>query len=126
MAECLNCGRPLKHETSKYCSNTCQLAYERNKYIEDWKNGLESGSRGKFGISTRVRKYLLDKYDNKCQICGWGEKNPFTNMIPLEIHHIDGNHKNNKEENLQVLCPNCHSLTETYKKHNKHSTRTER
>ena len=26
---------------------------------------------------------------------------------------------NNKEENLQVLCPNCHSLTETYKSHNK-------
>ena len=35
--------------------------------------------------------------------------------IPLEIHHIDGNHKNNKLENLQILCPNCHSLTTNYR-----------
>lgn len=31
--------------------------------------------------------------------------------MPLEVHHIDGNCTNNKEENLQLLCPNCHSLT---------------
>ena len=44
-----------------------------------------------------------------------GEKNIYTNTIPLEIEHIDGNYRNNKEENLIVLCPNCHSLTSTYK-----------
>ena len=48
-----------------------------------------------------------------------GERNIFTNSIPLEIHNKDGNYKNNKEENLQVLCPNCHSLTEAFKSHNK-------
>ena len=31
------------------------------------------------------------------------------------FQHIDGNSKNNKEENLTLLCPNCHSLTKTYK-----------
>ena len=35
------------------------------------------------------------------------------------IHHIDGDYKNNNEDNLQLICPNCHSLTETYKSHNK-------
>ncbi|MFW5895280.1 MAG: HNH endonuclease [archaeon] len=33
----------------------------------------------------------------------------------LEIEHIDGNAKNNREENLDLICPNCHSLTSTYK-----------
>ena len=35
-------------------------------------------------------------------------------LIVLQIHHIDGNNKNNTLENLQVLCPNCHSQTENY------------
>jgi len=32
--------------------------------------------------------------------------------IPLELHHIDGNHYNNSFENLMILCPNCHALEE--------------
>ena len=35
--------------------------------------------------------------------------------IMLELHHIDGNHNNNKLENLQMLCPNCHSITDNFK-----------
>ena len=42
-------------------------------------------------------------------------KNQYTNKIPLEVEHIDGNYKNNVEENLTLLCPNCHALTATYK-----------
>ena len=44
--------------------------------------------------------YLLKKYNNKCGRCGWGEKNVYTQSIPLEVEHIDGNYMNNKEENL--------------------------
>lgn len=39
--------------------------------------------------------------------------------IPLELEHIDGNHDNNKLENLTLLCPNCHALTPTYRRRNK-------
>ena len=35
--------------------------------------------------------------------------------IPLEVHHKDGDNTNNKLENLQLLCPNCHALTDTYR-----------
>jgi hypothetical protein len=35
--------------------------------------------------------------------------------IPLEIHHVDGNPDNETKENLQILCPNCHAQTDTYK-----------
>jgi predicted HNH restriction endonuclease len=41
--------------------------------------------------------------------------NPYTGKIPLEIEHIDGNYMNNDENNLDLICPNCHSLTGTYK-----------
>lgn len=49
----------------------------------------------------------------RCENCGlteWqGQK------VPLEVHHIDGDELNSVLENLQVLCPNCHSLTNNYK-----------
>lgn len=50
--------------------------------------------------------------ENKCDICGlttWLDK-----PIVLQLHHIDGNHNNNSLENLQLLCPNCHSQTDNY------------
>lgn len=30
--------------------------------------------------------------------------------LPLELHHINGNHYDNRLENLQILCPNCHAI----------------
>lgn len=50
----------------------------------------------------------------KCEKCGcdgtWlGEP------ITLELHHINGNHFDNRLENLQILCPNCHSQTNSYR-----------
>ena len=116
---CLSCGEELIGRKEKFCSYKCQQKYYSSEYIKRWKNGEENGISGEYGISTHIRRYLLEKYNNKCQCCGWGEINQYTSKYPLEIHHIDGDYTNNKEENLQLLCPNCHSLTETYKAHNK-------
>ena len=116
---CLNCGKLLNNRQTKYCSNICQADYQHKQYINRWKSGEETGLNGEYGISPHIRRYLMNKYSCKCQLCGWGETNPYTNTVPLEIHHIDGDYKNNNEDNLQLICPNCHSLTETYKSHNK-------
>lgn len=116
---CLNCGKLLNNRQAKYCSNICQTDYQYKQYINRWKSGEETGLSGEYSISQHIRRYLMNKYSCKCQLCGWGEVNPYTNTTPLEIHHIDGDYKNNNEDNLQLLCPNCHSLTETYKSHNK-------
>ncbi len=120
---CLNCGTNLT-KNKKFCSNYCQKEYEYKNYIENWKAGKESGLRGKYQTSMYIKTYLLKKYDNKCCLCGWGKINPYTKTIPLELEHIDGNYLNNKEDNLLILCPNCHSLTSTYKGANKNGRKS--
>ena len=116
---CLNCGKELENKQSKFCDLKCQHEYHYQEYIKRWKNDEENGLKGEYSISNYIKRYLFEKHNCKCEKCGWGEKNEFTDTIPLEIHHIDGDYTNNKEENLQLLCPNCHSLTETHKSHNK-------
>ena len=50
-----------------------------------------------------------------CEECGWHEKPEGAEYTPCELHHIDGNPHNHSLENLKILCPNCHSLTKTYR-----------
>ena len=111
---CLNCFKEISNG-KKYCNNLCQKEFEYNVYIIRWKLQVENGLKGKYQISNHIRRYLYHKYGNKCCLCGWDKINPYTGMSPLEIEHIDGNYLNNNEENLMLLCPNCHSLTPTYK-----------
>lgn len=48
----------------------------------------------------------------KCECCGISEWND--KPISLQLHHINGNHKDNSLENIQILCPNCHTQTDNY------------
>lgn len=122
---CLNCHSPI-NKKNKFCNIKCQKEYEYKEYINRWKRNEEDGLRGAYQTSMHIKTYLLKKYHNQCAKCGWGEMNPFNQHIPLEIEHIDGNYKNNKEENLILLCPNCHSLTSTYKGANRNYGRKQR
>lgn len=123
---CIVCGKIILNSSDKYCSFACQHEFQFQEWIKSWKIGNENGIKGKYGISNYLRKYLFRKYNNKCSKCGWGKVNPYSNKIPLEIEHIDGNYLNNNEDNLELLCPNCHSLTKTYKGANKGNGRKER
>lgn len=123
---CIVCGNKLKDSAIKYCSKECQFTNQYNNFIIRWKQGLEDGLSGQYAISAHLKRYLFEKYNNQCSECGWSKTNQSTGNIPLEVHHIDGDYTNNKEENLTLLCPNCHSLTSTYKNGNAGSGRKDR
>ena len=67
------------------------------------------------------RKRVLIEQEFKCYECKidtW-----FGKPLTLELEHVDGNHKNDIRTNLVALCPNCHSLTETWRGRNNRKTK---
>lgn len=118
---CLNCGKELdsskRNTKHKYCDNKCQQEYEYKQWVKSYKEDSSIANVGKKwkSMSNYLRRYIFEKYDNKCCICGWSQINKYTNTLPLEIDHIDGDATNNSEDNLRLLCPNCHSLTSNYR-----------
>ncbi len=116
---CRNCGVPTKNP--KFCSTVCSAAFSRFD-IAAWLRNDIDGSCVQ-GCSKAIKTYLIEESGNKCSKCGWSEIHPITLKVPLEINHIDGDSKNNKRENLEVLCPNCHSLTPNFRALNKKSSR---
>ena len=74
----------------------------------------------KINIKSHTLKLRLIKegyFEPRCYVCNnttWQEK-----PIPIELHHIDGNHNNNDLNNLIIICPNCYSQTPNYKGANK-------
>lgn len=65
----------------------------------------------------RRRRILFDEQGgacNHCKLTTWMGK-----PIPLELEHKDGDRTNNSRKNLELICPNCHSLTPTWRGRNK-------
>lgn len=113
--KCRTCKAELSGKQRIFCSNICQMDQKYLEFIAAWRQGEESGnwSDGQ-GVSTHVRRYLHEKYGGLCSKCGWREINPVTGKCPLQVNHINGLSQDTREENLELLCPNCHSLTPTF------------
>ena len=121
---CLNCGKEIKGK--KYCNHNCEIEYKERIFVEKWERGKINGFSKDGSISQVLKKYLLKQSDYKCQSCGFSGINEYTGNSILQIHHIDGDVFNTKKDNLQVLCPNCHAMTDNYGSRNKNATRVDR
>lgn len=111
---CKSCNKKLTASKKKYCSSKCNKLFQYSDYIRKWLAGTVTGMKNGGDISRYVKRYLKEQAGNKCTKCGWNTVNPKSGLVPLHINHIDGDFLNTVPSNVEVLCPNCHSLTPNY------------
>ena len=90
-------------------------AWNKGKYYGP-RRPIEAYLSNEFSIKSYALKKRLIREgykEHKCEICGIMEWNG--QPAPLELDHMDGNHHNNNLDNLQIICPNCHSQTDNYR-----------
>lgn len=118
-----------------YKGNTSYTNNQLRKYFDEndidyshyngqaWRAGGQLTNLGQndFGVITPsiIKKHLLQEREHKCECCQQTEW--LGQKIMLEVHHIDGDRTNNTRENLMLLCPNCHSMTENWCGKNKNT-----
>lgn len=100
----------IKERIEKLGLDISHFKYVKPKPLNDWLKILEKPHRLS-SLKKRILKEGLLK--EECILCG--QKNVWNGKkLILQLDHINGNTKDNRIENLRMLCPNCHSQTETY------------
>lgn len=103
----------------------CNEQFDTGPKLGGHMTGHKKGFNELIDIQARKRR-ILKQRGHRCECCGnskWMGK-----AIPIQIDHIDGNRDNNEDENLRLLCPNCHAMTETFsgKNHGRFDTESSR
>jgi Zn finger protein HypA/HybF involved in hydrogenase expression len=98
---CINLGIEWKTHPGSY-----QLSKVRRTVLT-LDEAIKRGSR-----KETIKKLTIEERGHRCEKCGLSEW--LYGPIPLEIHHINGKAKDHRRENIQILCPNCHSLTDNF------------
>nr|MCK4929551.1 HNH endonuclease [Nanoarchaeota archaeon] len=93
--KCKNCGRIRHHHAFGLC-DSCHIR------LHHYDNVLEYNAKKKFGLDLASWKEMT----KKCICCNFAKI--------VELHHLDGNNKNNSKENLIPLCPNCHKMIHSH------------
>ena len=88
-----------------------------NEWVTPLDELLVSGPRRSRG---HIKRRLIGAglKQNRCEACGVAEW--LGRSLSMELHHVNGDGHDNRLENLQLLCPNCHAQTETYGGRNGH------
>lgn len=99
---CKICGNIVALAKQKYCSHEChrQSEFQRRAAILE-----ASGYCGIYNCNGFVRRYLVHRLGERCSRCGWDKRHPKTGRVPVEVEHIDGDWRNNRVDNLTLLCP---------------------
>ena len=105
---CIHCGKEAPanwNRSNKFCSLDCSYEYT-------WVITRNQIATGVVFPAFRMKKYLLEQHAF-CASCSvgttWNGK-----PLVLQLDHIDGDSDNNSLTNLRLLCPNCHTQTETF------------
>jgi hypothetical protein len=104
----------LSGHTSKCQNNPNMVIKEKKRFKE--KETLLSLPYEQVPLSLR-REKIYREQDGNCNRCGLAEW--LGQRITLELEHKNGNHYDDSRENVELLCPNCHSLTDTWRGRNK-------
>lgn len=151
-SNCENCSSQHNgtYGSGRFCSNKCSRGYstkakrrEINDKVSKTLTGKPTGRPMSSDVYSKItlghfdhynsipfdqlglrgrRRRILNEQTHKCNKCGNSEWLGFE--LTLEVDHIDGNPKNNSRNNLEALCPNCHSLTPTWRGRKAKRTRT--
>ena len=119
---CLQCNTEFTRKyytktTPKFCSNRCQ---HDHRMVQS----RDAFDRGEVLYFETHKRILTERFGYQCSTCGISDWHGQT--LVLQVDHIDGDPGNNKGENLRLMCPNCHSLTPTYKGGNKNNPKQDR
>src|ERR1041384_7323160 len=69
---CLVCAQPIGRNSTRFCSNLCQLTARYRDFVQRWIDGqVNGGSVGK--VSGHIRRYLLEVGGEQCSQCGWND-----------------------------------------------------
>jgi len=145
--QCSFCGSKILKYGSQFCSTDCsnksrsiaETEEQKNKRLE--RERLDELFKDYRGVEKQIkiknfkllsadykdlkfeslRARIILEQDSCCGNCNISEW--YGNKITLELDHIDGNNKNNNRENLICLCPNCHSITPTWRGRNKKNSK---
>ena len=105
------------------CYNTNQSGKgtKRKKCTNILTEDIISGKYPDYNTYKLKRRLIREGYiKDKCMKCGWSVKScPEDEFTPCELHHKDGNNRNHLWNNLELLCPNCHSLQKFYRSKNR-------
>jgi 5-methylcytosine-specific restriction endonuclease McrA len=111
-------GFARKHSLNSHvgqCPKNPNHVQRLTKRAEEW-NSLLSLSYNEVPERLRREKVFREQ-EGKCNSCGLSEW--LGQAITLELEHKNGNHHDNSRENVELLCPNCHSMTHTWRGRNK-------
>jgi hypothetical protein len=86
------------------CDHWKGHAWNKDQRLKDW---------SEYTTVVNLKKHLIIERGHKCESCGNVKWMGY--LIALEVEHIDGDRTNNDKKNLKLLCPNCHSLTPTWR-----------
>ena len=105
----------LKRKIQQYNIDISHFTFRPSKRLSIKNVTIERYLNNEIKISSaKLKERLLNEglKTNKCEKCGLSEWNGMP--LVIQLHHIDGNRNNNSLDNLEMLCPNCHSQTENY------------